>query len=567
MTALASVSVSCADEAGIPGKAVFTYFEYTGNDARFDKQIDPNNEYFNPIVAGYYPDPSFCRKGDDYFMVTSSFAHYPGIPIFHSKDLVNWTQIGHVLNRPSQLKVDGMGISDGVFAPAIRYNPHNDTFYVINTIVGGIGNFLVKTKDPFEGNWSEPIHLPAVGGIDPSLLFDDDGKAYIVHNDEPPGPAQWSGHRAIWGHRYDTEKDVTFGEKILLVDGGVDPSTHPVWIEAPHLYKIDGYYYLMCAEGGTSTDHSEVIFRSENPLGPFKPGPVNPILTQRDLPENRPDKVTSSGHADLIQTPEGEWWSVFLATRPYEGDLYNTGRETWLLPVKWVDGYPIILDKGAPIPTVGKKSGLTPKADTYLTGNFTWRDEFDGNEVAHPWVVARTLRDQWFTQENGRMVIDPLDRSIYERVNPAFLARRQQHMAFVAETEMTFTPENENQLAGIACFQNESFNIVMGKTVKEGKYRIVLDRMERQPGPSAQRQAGNGKERVAEIEIPSGKENKAVRLKVQGNGGRYSFYVSYDKGESWETVAEGVDATNLSTNKAGGFVGTIIGMYATSKFE
>jgi alpha-N-arabinofuranosidase len=144
---------------------VFRNAVYTGNDARFDKQIDPQRQYFNPILSGFYPDPSICRKGDDFFLVNSSFSYYPGIPIFHSRDLVNWTQIGFVLNRPSQLKLDGIRLSGGIYAPAIEYNPHNDTFYVITTCVDGLGNFLVKTDDPFKGEWSEPITLPAVEAL------------------------------------------------------------------------------------------------------------------------------------------------------------------------------------------------------------------------------------------------------------------------------------------------------------------------------------------------------------------------------------------------------------------
>lgn len=249
-------------------EAIFDFFEYQGEDVIFETPIDSIYEYRNPIVCGFYPDPSICRKGEDYYMVHSSFSYYPGIPILHSRDLVHWEQIGHVLDRPSQLKLDNLRLSGGIYAPAISYNPVNDTFYVVTTCVDGIGNFVVKTKDPQQG-WSDPILLPEVGGIDPSLFFDEDGKAYLVHNDAPIGIPEYDGHRAIWIHNYDPGTDQTFGKKQVIVDGGVDKSKHPVWIEGPHLYKIKGKYYLMAAEGGTSINHSEVIFTSDHVKGPY----------------------------------------------------------------------------------------------------------------------------------------------------------------------------------------------------------------------------------------------------------------------------------------------------------
>ncbi|MDR1718453.1 MAG: glycoside hydrolase family 43 protein, partial [Prevotella sp.] len=316
--------------------ADFHYFQYKGQDACFAQAINDRNQYSNPVLSGFYPDPSICRKGSDYYLVTSTFSYYPGIPIFHSTDLVNWVQIGNVLNRPSQLQLKaGIRLSGGIYAPTIRYNKYNDTFYLITTCTDGIGNFIVKTKNPKENNWSEPVPLH-FGGIDPDIFFDEDGKAYIVHNDEPDGKPEWDGHRSIWLRQFSVEGDSIFGEKKMIVDGGTDKAKHPVWIEAPHLYKINGYYYLLCAEGGTSVQHSEVVFRSESIFGPYIPWKNNPILTQRDLPENRKNPVTSAGHADLIQTAEGDWYAVFLACRPYEGNYYNTGRETFMLPVTWV---------------------------------------------------------------------------------------------------------------------------------------------------------------------------------------------------------------------------------------
>jgi len=307
---------------------VFSNFVYQGDDPLYkDNPLNPD-EFYNPILQGCYPDPSITRKGDDYYLVCSSFAMFPGVPIFQSKDLVNWKQIGHVLDRVSQLEVHDCGISAGIYAPQILYNKNNDTFYMITTeFSGGFGNIVVKTKDPLKG-WSDPIKLN-FNGIDPSLFFDDNGKAYIVHNDAPDkGKELYNGHRVIKIWEYDVETDkIIPGTDKIIVDGGVDLSKKPIWIEAPHVYKKDGRYYLMCAEGGTGDWHSEVIFVSDNPKGPYVPAPNNPILTQRYFAKDRKNKVDWAGHADLVLGPDNKkYYGVFLAVRPNGKQRVNTGR-------------------------------------------------------------------------------------------------------------------------------------------------------------------------------------------------------------------------------------------------
>jgi len=289
---VASAQKKVKPQAAQTGTPVFTQFSYKGLDSIYINNPLKDNEFYSPILQGCYPDPSMVKRGEDYFLVSSSFSMFPGVPIFHSNDLVNWKQIGHVLDRPSQLKVDKAGISAGIYAPSIKYNANNQTFYMITTqIASGIGNMVVKTKDPFKG-WGEVIKLK-FDGIDPSLFFDDNGKAYVVHNDGPErAKTLYNGHRQIKQWEYDIEKDeVVAGSDIILVDGGVDISQKPIWIEAPHMYKKNGKYYLMCAEGGTGGWHSEVIFMSDNPRGPFVPAPGNPILTQRYFASDRKEKV------------------------------------------------------------------------------------------------------------------------------------------------------------------------------------------------------------------------------------------------------------------------------------
>lgn len=321
---------------------VFTNVVYEGNDQVYKDYPLGADEFYNPILQGCYPDPAITRKGDDYYMVCSSFAMFPGVPIFHSKDLVNWKQIGHVLDRTSQLDVHDTGISAGVYAPGITYNSDNDTFYMITTaFAGGSGNIVVKTKDPLKG-WSDPIKMD-FNGIDPSIFFDDNGKAYVVHNDAPDkGQELYDGHRVIKIWEYDIENDnVVPGTDRVIVDGGVDLSKKPIWIEAPHIYKKNGRYFLMCAEGGTGGWHSEVIFVSDNPNGPYKPAPNNPILTQRYFSKDRANKVEWAGHADLVLGPNDKYYGVFLAIRPNEKGRVNIGRETFILPVDWSGEFPV----------------------------------------------------------------------------------------------------------------------------------------------------------------------------------------------------------------------------------
>jgi len=256
--------------------------------------------YRNPILAGFYPDPSICRVGNDYYIVTSSFAYFPGLPIFHSTDMVNWKQVGHAMNRNEQLDQTNAGVSRGLFAPTIRY--HNGTFYIICTLIDKGGNFIITAKDA-KGPWSNPVWLPEVEGIDPSIFFDTTGKVYITYNNVPPGNRSlYDGHRTIRMVQFDIEQMKVVGNEKIIVNGGVDINKKPVWIEAPHIFKKDDWYYLICAEGGTGYNHSEVVFRSREPEGPYIPYEQNPILTKRQLDKTRKDPITTAGHAYYVET-------------------------------------------------------------------------------------------------------------------------------------------------------------------------------------------------------------------------------------------------------------------------
>lgn len=458
--------------------ASFDYFSYSGNDARFNVAIDHSNQYFNPILAGYYPDPSVCRVGDTYYLVNSSFAFFPGVPLHKSKDLVNWTYAGAILNRESQLPLGKQWVSGGIYAPTIRYNKRNKTFYMITTNVGK-GNFFVKTKDPEKG-WSEPVYLPKVEGIDPSFMFDDDGKAYIVHNAPVVGEKDYEEQTAIRLLEFDVKGDSVKGGFKEILRGGTSVNKNPRYIEGPHLYHIGSYYYLMCAEGGTEMGHSEVILRSKKPEGPWEEYPGNPILTQRSgLDPNRPAPVTSAGHADLVDDGKGNWWAVFLGCRPYEGDSYNTGRDTYLLPVTWKDGWPVILEPNTPVPTVVSKSGLKPDGINELAGNFKYTDDFSSPNLHNRWMFLRNPTNFWQLTD-GRLDITPQPGSVHVSDPVSALMVRQQHECFTATTSLLFNPASPADLAGLTLFQNEGFNFVLGKTLRDNKPVVVLTRTEKE---------------------------------------------------------------------------------------
>lgn len=538
-----------------PANPRFDWFAYEGDDPVYHTIAPRSSQYLNPILEGFYPDPSITRAGDDFYLVNSSFSFYPGIPIWRSRDLVHWTQIGHVLDRPSQLALDSLDISQGVFAPTIRY--HAGTFYVVNTLVGGGGNFLVTATNP-AGPWSDPVWLRGVDGIDPSLFFDDDGKAYVVNNGPPIGTPLYEGHRAIWIQEYDTAARRMVGPRTLIVNGGVDISAKPIWIEGPHLFRVGGKYVLICAEGGTGDQHSEVVFRSDSARGPYVPYAGNPILTQRQLDPGRPFPITSTGHADMVELPNGDWWAVFLGARPYEDDSYNTGRETFLMPVRWVDGWPVITAGDEVVPYVHERPALpaSPAGPVPTAGNFVERDEFDSTALAPRWNLVRTPRERWYDLATapGWLTLRARAAALDERAQPSFIGRRQQHAWASASTAMIYVPQRAGDEAGLAAYQNEEHYLALTVALEEGQPVVQL---EEHAG-----EATDGGEVLAFAPVHLSTD-APLYLKIRARGASYDFFYGYTPGE-WVLLKGDVDGRILSTRKAGGFVGTYLGMYAHS---
>lgn len=515
----------------------------------FSTSVFAQIRLINPILSGFYPDPSITRVGNDYYLVNSTFSYFPGIPVFHSKDLKNWKQIGNVIDRPEQMNFLGERISRGLFAPSINY--HKGVYYVTCTLIDGKGNFVVTSKSP-NGPWSNPVWLPEVKGIDPSLFFDRD-KAYIVYNSNPPeNKPLYDGHRTIRTYEFDAENLKVQGEEIQLVNGGVDITKKPVWIEGPHIFKRGEWYYLCAAEGGTSVNHSQVILRSKSVMGPYIAYERNPILTQRDLDPARKNPITSAGHAELIEGPDGNTYAVFLAVRPYEENFYNTGRETFIAPVKWSEGWPVINPDAREIQysyDAGFKEVKQKKA-LPQSGNFNYRINFKG-KLDPSLLFIRTLDTSWYsTSKSSGLTLKLRPETCMGLGNPAFIGKRQQHLVCSAVTELNFNPAGDNEKAGLLIFQSEFNFYYICKSLSKGRSVIQLYK-----GNAA----GKSMDLLTEVEATFSR----YFFKISAAKGDYSFHYATDTTE-WKLLKANLDGKLLSTQTAGGFVGSLFALYATA---
>jgi len=286
----------------------------------------------NPFLPGTYPDPSVVRVGADYYLVTSTFEYVPGLPVFHSTDLETWTQLGHAVDRPGQLDLSTVPSSGGLYAPTIRH--HDGVFYLVCTLVGGTGrggHFVLTATDP-AGPWSDPAWLDGAAGIDPSLFFDDDGRAWFAATRQSATP-EWHDQTDVWLREFDTATLSLVGDEHVLWHGAL---LGAVWAEGPHIYRRGDWYYLLASEGGTEFDHAVSVARSRAVTGPYTGYAANPVLTHRNLGHGHP--ITNVGHADLVETPDGGWAAVLLASRGLHSML---GRESFLVPVEWQDDWPV----------------------------------------------------------------------------------------------------------------------------------------------------------------------------------------------------------------------------------
>lgn len=486
--------------------------------------------YKNPVLPGFFPDPSAIRVGEDYYLVTSSFEYFPGVPIFRSKNLADWEQIGHVLTRKEQIDLSQRRSSMGIFASTLRY--HEGLFYLVTTDVMGIGNFFVTASDP-AGPWSDPIRLP-YGGIDPSLMLDDDGRVFVTVQNG-------SGEES---HIIQYEIDPRTGDalneprRIWDGDGGV-------WTEGPHLYKINGMYYILSACGGTGPDHRVIIGRSPDPYGPFEPCPY-PILTHNRRPD---DPLQCLGHADLFEDTNGNWWAVFLGTRPLPGGYSVLGRETFLAPVTWsVDGWPIIDNNEGTVRERMETDRLPDLASSSASVSEHGAAESEGQTFHPRWSFLRVYDEARYKPgpSADSFVLTGNNHSLEDDGPATFACVRQtdRHMRF--SCAIHYEPTADGEEAGIAARLNHrAFLILSIKRIEQTRCIHLLMR--------------NG-EGVTQYVLPW--EVQLAYLMIESDEAAY--YCSYSSdGSSWRKVPVSAKAEWLSPEHNGGFTGVCIGMYAS----
>jgi xylan 1,4-beta-xylosidase len=490
----------------------------------------------NPVIPGFHPDPSICKVGDDYYLVNSSFEWYPGLPVFHSKDLVNWNLISYAIHRPNQVELPvGLKNSRGLYAPTIH--EHNGTFYIINTCVNCKGNFYVTATNP-AGPWSDPIWTNT-HGIDPSLFWDDDGRSYYIgHGYRGQGPRQWDAQEGIWMQEIDLKTGKMLGEMKQLTHGH---ASNARWTEGPHLYKINGKYLLMVAEGGTGFHHAITVFNSDKLWGPYVPNHANPVLTHRNLGKDYP--IHSVGHADLIQTQNGEWWAVMLGKRLVDGKTL-LARETFLAPLQFEE------QEGQLTPVFNV--GIGKVQPEMKRPNLPWspftqkpaRDNFESCELALEWNFLRTPYTQWYKIEKGNLNIQLRPEILDSLVNPSYIARRIQHHKFTASTAFSFKSKKANEIAGMSLYRSNTNHVTFTKQGNE----LVLIRSDKK-----------GKTEIGRKTIKSDK----LVLKVVGNNTKAAFYFGENE-QNMSLFAENVAIDTLCDELALGFSGPYVGMYASS---
>lgn len=546
MTFKHALVMACAAAACCaPARAItFDSFQYQGNDDYYNQRPLGKNEFYNPVIAGWNSDPSVCRVGNDYWLVTSTFGYYPGVPLYHSTDLAHWELVRNILDRPSQL--DGLGKQSldkgGIYAPQISYNPTTGLFYMITTDVGRkVPHFYVTAKDP-RGEWSEPVWLNGIDGIDPSFFFDDNGKSYIVYKEDTAGRPRWSPYRCIRFIEFDPLTGNTVGESWTLNEEGASENDKFDRAEGPHIYKTGGFYYLLTAEGGTSTQHSANIYRADNIMGPWRRSGRNPILTQRNLKDRRTNPVTCAGHADMVQTPEGDWWAVFLACRPGPGKFQALGRETFIMPVRWSnDGWPYITQGEDTVPHVMERKGVAAGKSTQ-SGNFEWSDDFSTAKLRPEWLSLRGSAEKFYRLDGKQLTIIPAGIKSTEKPTPAYLGRRIQHHKFTASTCVASIAEN-GERGGMLIVKNEGAQYFFA--VEPGAISLI-------------KISRKGNETLATETLDT---SIPVELKITSDGESCTFSYSHD-GAEWNTVADGVDASHFCCERTGGFTGATIGLYA-----
>ena len=496
----------------------------------------------NPIIPGFHPDPSICRVGDDYYIVNSSFQYFPGVPIYHSRDLINWQQIGNVLDRESQLPLSGTTSWLGIYAPTLRY--HDGLFYMITTNVGNGGNFMVTARDP-HGPWSEPIWLEQQG-IDPSLWFED-GRCYMMSNPD----------NTIMLCEIDpqTGRQLTPSRPLWQGTGGRYP-------EGPHIYKKDGFYYLLISEGGTELAHKLTIARSRNIYGPYEANPQNPILTNCSM-KGQGMQIQGTGHGDFVQATDGSWWIVFLAYRNFGGSYHHLGRETYLAPVSWPEGQWPVVNGGEPIDTLMTAALPTSTASTQAQPAAPTAPTF-GPE----WVyiqnpkrrVEITEGKAWCGVPTANVRLYATRSTLTDNDRPAFFGRRQESECFTMEAVVRPSPDIiPADEAGLSVYQ-----------INDGHIDFFI-RKDADGHSLALRCKLKGIDYVvAEKKLTDDPSLTTIRVRSDGTYYYFEYQPQTDLtaiiNDKWMLMGR-LECSLMSTEVAGGFTGVVVGLYAQTASE
>ena len=512
----------------------------------------------NPIIAGGYPDPSICKVGNDFYIVNSSFEYFPGLPIHKSNDLVNWELIGHGLHRKEQCQTNvnlvDVQSNGGIHAPSIRY--HDGKFYIITTNVysdpsskkSGVVNFIVTASNP-AGPWSDPIVVKGAPGIDPDIFFDDNGKIWYVGNHGPENP-RFNGEGEIWLQELEPKTFQLTGERFFLWRGACGGT----WAEGPHIYKKDGRYYLLIAEGGTHFNHAVMIAVSDKIQGPYVSNDRNPILSTRNLSYD--NWVHSTGHGDLVELDDGRWFMVSLGIRGDVERASNMGRETHIMPVVWEREPYEWKEKKYLWPVVAPKTGRVLRENIMIFKNSksqnttSFYDDFNKEQMNLKWNFRRVPMDNIFSLSDvpGFLRLFAFTEEIRERGRASLVGFNQTESDFEYSAKIKLNLKNNQTEVGIIIIQKDdnyiSFNVkknrdklVLGLSVKESDKEKFVFKQEN-------------------VELP---ENE-ILLKIISKNERYDFFYSNNENDSYKLF--GSTTSNLVLSK--GYTGAQLGLYATS---
>ena len=514
--------------------------------------------YNNPILRGGYPDPSICRVGNDYYLVNSSFEYFPGLPIHHSTDLVNWELVGHGLHRKSQctgtMNLVDVQSNGGIHAPTIRY--HDSTFYIITTNVyqppnkdepTQFINFIITAKDP-EGPWSDPIIIKGAPGIDPDIFFNDDGKIWYTGTHAPDKP-NFQGEGEIWMQELDPTSFQLLGERHYLWRGACQGT----WAEGPHIYKKDDWYYLLIAEGGTHFNHAVMVAASKNITGPYEPNDRNPIFTTRHMSYDY--WVNSTGHADIIELPNGEWKMVCLGIRNEVNRGSNMGRETMLLPITWEQEpyewkevkytWPVC----APLTGKLEQNQPYPIARNTKYNNAYFQDDFNNDELGMHWTSRRVPKENAIdlNLQPGFLRMKYLPQTIGERMAYNFIGIKQQESQFELVTSMQFNKKLNGEEAGF-CLMQKDDNYILFDVKREDNENVL--QLVIKP---------HNKAAYIKKDLVLNKKTKQLELKITANKEHYNYYYRLKSNDIWINF----DQTSNDVLISRGYTGAHLGLYAT----